>query len=100
MVSEDAMRIVQTFCITGRGTVAVVDERTALPIRCVLTAEITRADGTRIVTRCQENFIHGRIPQPYEKEVYLLLGTPPVDISVGDEIGVTVPPEVEEPPSS
>jgi len=98
--SEEERKIVQSFRITGRGTVAVVDEHTALPIRCVLRVEITRADGTRIVTRCEKNFIHGRLPRAYEKEVYLLLGTAPVDISAGDEIVVTVPAADEVRPSS
>lgn len=87
------MKIVQSFFVTGRGMVAVVDEHTELPIRRTLIAEITRADGRAVTARCTKEYVLSRRPEVIEKEAYLLEGTTAGSVSEGDEIVVSVAPE-------
>lgn len=90
--SPHEFTVEDTFNITGRGLVAVGAGRPDLPVGCPLPAEIRTPDGRVLHTRSYREFLTIRIPQPVERDAFLLVGMAKEDVPIGSTIRVLPPP--------
>jgi hypothetical protein len=74
------MRVIDTFEISGRGVVVVVDETTDLQVSKKLFASVMRPDGSAILAGAFKEFRHLK---PGEKEAFLLMGLSKSDVPIG-----------------
>jgi hypothetical protein len=79
-------QIEEKFKINGRGTVVVVAQTTNLPVGKALHATIVLPDGSHLKAEAYKEWFLRRIPQPIEKEAYLLRGIEKAQIPEGSFI--------------
>lgn len=66
--------IVETFEITGRGAVAVVDKLTGRGVGRALRVELVKPSGEVVSTEAFKEWLLRRQPEPTENEVFMLKG--------------------------
>jgi len=79
-------QIEEKFKITGRGTVVVIAKTTSLPVGKVLHATIVLPDNSRMEVKAYKESLLRRIPEPLEKEAYLLQGVEKAQVPEGSTI--------------
>ena len=86
------IEIVDTFRITGRGTVAAVRVATTFPLGHALRATVVRPDGSRLETRAYREFLCRRDPGQQEQEAFLLPDVALSEVPPGSRLEI-LPPE-------
>ncbi len=79
-------QIEEKFDIAGRGTVVVIAQTTSLPVGKVLTATLVFPDGSRMDVEAYKEWLLRRIPEPIEKEAYLLRRVEKAQVPEGSTI--------------
>ena len=72
-MEEPKLTVIETFSITGRGLVVVLDGFTGLPVGKALTVRITRPDGSTSDTVAYKEWLLRRSTPPVdEHEAFIL----------------------------
>ena len=90
--SPHEFTVEDTFNITGRGLAAVGGGRSDLPVGCLLRTEIRTPDGRVLHAQSYREFLTIRIPQPRERDAFLLVGMAREEVPVGSTVRVLPPP--------
>ena len=80
--------VVETFCISGRGAVVVLNECTELPFRRALRATVFLADGTKFEARASKELMLRRIPVPSEVEAFVLRDVEKGSVPIGSLVEI------------
>ncbi|WP_298747511.1 hypothetical protein [uncultured Brevundimonas sp.] len=78
--------IIETFAITGRGTVVVIDVTTSLPVAEELAAKVTRPDGSKLSASAFKEWLLRRTSEPLENEAFLLRSIDKAEIPLHSRI--------------
>lgn len=79
-------QIAETFEITGRGAVVVLDEVSERSVAKPYSAVILRPDGVELRTTVFKEWLLRREPTLVEREAYLLKGLHKDDIPIGSRL--------------
>ena len=75
--------IVETFEITGRGAVAVLDKPTGREVGRALLVQVLKPSGEAVSTEAFKEWLLRRQPVPHEKEAFMLKGLRKDDLPAG-----------------
>lgn len=75
--------IVETFEITGRGAVAVLDKTTGRDVGRALRVQVIKPSGETVSTEAFKEWLLRRQPEPHEKEAFMLKGFRKDDLPAG-----------------
>ncbi|MCB9669685.1 MAG: hypothetical protein H6736_23130 [Alphaproteobacteria bacterium] len=80
------LEVVETFMISGRGLVVVLDGATDLPVGRAIRATVTTPDGHRIAVSAFREWLLRREPTHHERECFLLAALAKQDVPAGSTV--------------
>ncbi len=83
-------RVLESFAITGRGTVVALDGVSDLPVGRKLSAKVERPDGSVIEAAAYKEWLLRRAAPPSETEAFLLLSVEKADVPEGSIVTLAV----------
>src|SRR5690349_10019572 len=86
------MKVVETFRISGRGLVVMIDTTTELPVGKKLSATITRPDGSTVLADAFKEWLRRSSQEPIDQEAFLLLGLSESDVPLGSDVRLAMSP--------
>ena len=85
------MQVCDTFRITDRGLVVMVNDTTDLPVGRRLSATVVRPDGRTIETDAFKEWVLRYTTEALENECFLLIGLNQDDVPIGSVLHLTDP---------
>jgi hypothetical protein len=89
MTNSPEFKVIETFEITGRGVVAVIDETVDLGVGKELRVVTTRPNGTLLEAHAYQEWLLRRQPTPVERAALLLVDIAKSEVPNGSSIRVT-----------
>lgn len=81
-----AFTVKETFQISGRGTVIVLDGATDLSIGHEYVVEVTRPDGATLKAKCFKEWLLRKTTPPDESEAFLVNNISKEQVPIGSKV--------------